>query len=378
MRLVRDGDKYRIKAGNSRVMAMKMLGTTECWAVVDSDDTVQSVLETVVRTNTKKTYEPVEESYFVQQLAMFGSDEYVADTAGITVEQAGKVRRGREILGTLAEQMSLERMYAAVEFDGDPEAVEAGESSWRGTVDSLRRDRKQREAKEALPSRAGELGISLIDERPEDLRYACDCTDPESMSEAYMKASSRYTGIVGRITGTWNGACIDFYGVPMEDDEGEEASERRKLADEYTRVAEGVAESLAAWVKDQFLYAADGKVPPTLNAVLSAAWGKLDEVFWMKRVFKEFPEAKSDDGLLSFAIGYAEGMSGDMAPLTRRADELADDELTEFSAGRIAVSLRWVDAHIADGWEPIEAQAALLALARQKAEAASGEDADES
>lgn len=60
--VVRDGDVFRIKAGNSRVRAMKELGTEECWAIVDDEGTEQAINETVVRTNTKKKYEAVEEA----------------------------------------------------------------------------------------------------------------------------------------------------------------------------------------------------------------------------------------------------------------------------------------------------------------------------
>ncbi len=122
--LVRDGGIYRIKAGNSRIMAMKELGTKTFPAIVEDESTLQAVIETVVRTNTKKKYEAVEESRFVRQLAMFGTDEYVAEVSGLTVEKAAKVRRAAKVVEDAADDMSLMRLIAIADFEDDPDAVE--------------------------------------------------------------------------------------------------------------------------------------------------------------------------------------------------------------------------------------------------------------
>lgn len=123
--LVRDGGIYRIKAGNSRVMAMRKLGTKTFPAIVEDESTEQAVIETVVRTNTKKKYEAVEESRFIRQLAMFGTDEYVAEVSGIEAEKVAKVRRAAKVVQDAADDMSLLRLMAIGEFADDPEAVEA-------------------------------------------------------------------------------------------------------------------------------------------------------------------------------------------------------------------------------------------------------------
>lgn len=123
--LVRDGGIYRIKAGNSRVMAMRKLGTKSFPAIVEDESTEQAVIETVVRTNTKKKYEAVEESRFIRQLAMFGTDEYVAEVSGIEAEKVAKVRRAAKVVQDAADDMSLLRLMAIGEFADDPEAVEA-------------------------------------------------------------------------------------------------------------------------------------------------------------------------------------------------------------------------------------------------------------
>ncbi len=123
--LVRDGGIYRIKAGNSRVMAMRKLGTKTFPAIVEDESTEQAIIETVVRTNTKKKYSAVEESRFMRQLQAFGDDEYVSSVAGIKPEESKRMRRACEVVKDAADDMSLLRLIKIGEYADDPEAVEA-------------------------------------------------------------------------------------------------------------------------------------------------------------------------------------------------------------------------------------------------------------
>lgn len=123
--LVRDGGIYRIKAGNSRVMAMRKLGTKTFPAIVEDESTEQAIIETVVRTNTKKKYSAVEESRFMRQLQAFGDDEYVSSVASIKPEESKRMRRACEVVKDAADDMSLLRLIKIGEYADDPEAVEA-------------------------------------------------------------------------------------------------------------------------------------------------------------------------------------------------------------------------------------------------------------
>lgn len=148
--VVRDGGIYRIKAGNSRVMAMRELGTKECLAFVDDEDTPQSILETVIRTDVKKKYENLEMSRFVQQLFLFNKDDVsVSETTGIEKKNVGRIRRAVKVVKDASEDMTLDRLLAIEEFADDPEAVEVltncTEDSWRWKVEGLRRKRKNAE-----------------------------------------------------------------------------------------------------------------------------------------------------------------------------------------------------------------------------------------
>lgn len=177
--LVRDDGIYRVKAGNSRVRAMELLGTKECQAIVEDIDgeeaRAQAIVETVVRTNTKKKYEALEESSFVRQLHMFGDDQYVSEVSGIEVEKVARMRKAVEIVDDAAEDMSLLRLIAIGEFADDEEAVEklskCEERDWERVYDGLVRQREARRRCEEIEAALADAGIELVEERPEGYVY---------------------------------------------------------------------------------------------------------------------------------------------------------------------------------------------------------------
>lgn len=165
--LVRDGGIYRIKSGNSRIMAMRKLGTKSFPAIVEDESTEQAVIETVVRTNTKKKYEAIEESRFIRQLSMFGTDEYVAEVSGIEAEKVAKVRRAAAVVQDAADDMSLLRLIAIGELADDPEAVEAlkncKESEYATVAKRFEARRKKERAADALAHDLEAKGIAIVD-----------------------------------------------------------------------------------------------------------------------------------------------------------------------------------------------------------------------
>lgn len=177
--LVRDDGIYRVKAGNSRVRAMELLGTKECQAIVEDIDgeeaRAQAIVETVVRTNTKKKYEALEESSFVRQLHMFGDDQYVSEVSGIEVEKVARMRRAVDIVDDAAEDMSLLRLIAIGEFADDEKAVESltncMEDNWERVYDSLVRQREAKRRCEDIEAALFVAGIELVEERPEGYVY---------------------------------------------------------------------------------------------------------------------------------------------------------------------------------------------------------------
>ena len=170
--LVRDGGIYRIKAGNSRVMAMRKLGTKTFPAIVEDETPEQAIeqaiMETVVRTNTKKKYEPQEESRFVRQLAMFGDDDYVAEVSGIEAAKVAKVRRASKVVKDAADDMSLLRLITIAEFADDPEAVEeltnCSERDYQIVARNLEYRRKKERESQALAKEIRARGIPIVED----------------------------------------------------------------------------------------------------------------------------------------------------------------------------------------------------------------------
>ena len=166
--LVRDGGIYRIKAGNSRVEAMKLLGTKTFPAIVEDESTEQAVLETVIRTNTKKKYEAVEESRFVRQLQLFGTDEYVAEVSGLSVDDSAKIRRASKVVDDAADDMSLLRLITIGEFADYPEAVEAltncKETEYVTIAKRYEARRRKEKGAHALRAAILSRGITIVDD----------------------------------------------------------------------------------------------------------------------------------------------------------------------------------------------------------------------
>lgn len=206
--LVRDKGIYRVKAGNSRVRAMELLGTKECQAIVEDIDgeeaMAQAIVETVVRTNVKKKYEALEESSFVRQLHMFGDDQYVSEVSGIEVEKVAKVRRAVEIVDDAADDMSLLHLIAIAEFADDEDAVEiltkCEEKDFQRVYDGLVRRRVDKRRREEVEAALAKAGIELVDERPEGYAYdSCfyNADDVASLSPdaKVMSSSASYYSV---------------------------------------------------------------------------------------------------------------------------------------------------------------------------------------
>lgn len=185
--LARDGGIFRIVAGNSRVMAMRELGTRTFPAVILDDAEAKAAVETAVRTNVKKKYEAAEESNLFQQLLIFGDDQYVSEVAGIDAGQVAKIRRARRVVDDAAEDMSLDRLVAIAEFEGDEQAVAAlagcKESEWERVARDQRwrieREENDRRIREALEG----AGIVVLAERPQGAIFVTYVSTPEGMPE---------------------------------------------------------------------------------------------------------------------------------------------------------------------------------------------------
>lgn len=251
--LVRDKGIYRVKAGNSRVRAMELLGTKECQAIVEDIDgeeaMAQAIVETVVRTNTKKKYEALEESSFVRQLHMFGDDAYVSEVSGIEVEKVARLRRAVEIVDDAADDMSLLRLIAIGEFADNEEDVEAltncKESDFQRIYNGIVRRRENQRKCEEIEAALSGAGIELVEERPDG--YAYDSWFDEVGDVANLSADAKVT----------RNNYSNYYNVYLPADEKEVSPEEEARKESialrkarYEKASESRAAFVAAHVND--------------------------------------------------------------------------------------------------------------------------------
>lgn len=243
VQLSRDGGIYRIVSGNSRVRAMRLLGTKTFDAIVlddaEAEQAMRRAVETTVRTNTKKKYDPLEESRFVQQLAMFQSDEYVAEAAGIAPEQVRRIRKGRRVVGDDAEEMTLYRLAAIAEFEGDEAAVEQLSRCPEREIDAnlgLLRSKRERSEKEGTLAGALEAaGIPVVEEVT-GMRVVAIVGKPESIAQ--IDAPEGAVAAPHSIPGFFAIYAPADPGTAEEDMRAEqEVAERKARAERYQRGA---------------------------------------------------------------------------------------------------------------------------------------------
>lgn len=269
VQLSRDGGIYRIVSGNSRVRAMRLLGTKSFDAIVlddaEAEQAMRRAVETTVRTNTKKKYDPLEESRFVQQLAMFQSDEYVAEAAGIAPEQVRRIRKGRSVVGDDGDEMTLGKLAAIAEFEGDRGAVEriAGckDRDLDQLVRELRYEAEKAEARKAIASALKDAGLCLLREAPAGAIWCAYVTDPEGVPETGGPSDPTFAVAHG------NGNGFNLYRMPGEGDterEAEDAARRQAFEERRLRDrarAEAGRERRRGWLVERLTNYDPARVP---------------------------------------------------------------------------------------------------------------------
>lgn len=176
--LYKDGGIYQIIDGECRYEAMKLLGTKYFYADVfddldDAETARQEAAKAMVETDAKRALTAEEMSRGVQQmLALDIPDEEVAAVARIDAGRVSRARRGARVASDAAYDMTLDRLAAIAEFEGDDEAVEAlrdcPQGSWRGVYNGLVERRALEEHTAECRRVCEEHGMSELDEDVED------------------------------------------------------------------------------------------------------------------------------------------------------------------------------------------------------------------
>lgn len=364
--VVADGGIYRIKTGNSRVMAMRDLGTVECPAIIDDEDTVQSVIEAVVRTDTKKKYEEIERSRFTQQLFMFGNDDYVNEVTGIEVEKVKRIRRAAKKVDDAAEDMTLDRLLVIDEFSDDPEAVEkltsCKEADVSNIADRLRRARKAAEAKAALREAYEQQGVPVVEDRAEvgQMNYFLSCSDPSTVLDS-LPPEWEDGQVTALVYEEWGGARASVYISPdLSDKDGEEAA--------FNEQKEAYLVALKAMDEDRFKWfwsnLANGKPMPSLQRECAEYF---EDQWYVEQAVKVMGEeclaAARNKGYSIF--DYAVGFEAVHTWGSRYcADILARGECHDYRRKAASEYLNELALYQADGWGPGDTTALIMQLSK--------------
>lgn len=201
--LYRDGGIYWIIDGECRYRAMRTIGTKRFLAEVyddlsDAETARAEAAKAMVETDCKLNLTPEEMSRGVQQmLALDLPDEEVAAVARIEPEKVRRARRGAARVEDAAYDMTLDRLMAIAEFEGDPEAVaklrDCPQKDWRRVYEGLARERAHRERVEALERVLAAAGVPRVPEGDETERRCAgnlwiDSTTPERLEAAVADA----------------------------------------------------------------------------------------------------------------------------------------------------------------------------------------------
>lgn len=291
--LYRDGGIYWIIDGECRYRAMKAIGTKRFLAEVyddlsDAETARAEAAKAMVETDCKLNLTAEEMSRGVQtMLALDLPDEEVAAVARIEPEKVRRARRGARKVADAAYDMTLDRLMAIAEFDGDDEAVaklrDCAEKDWRRHYEVLAREKARRERLCELESVLAGAGVPRVPEGDEVVRRCAESLFADSTAPERLEARIRELHPTAYdIEGSW-------LELLREETEGERAmaEDDRRRREEEERASQrakalwGIeARTMARWVGERL---GDHKAMRRTAAVLSArameqAEGALDEM----------------------------------------------------------------------------------------------------
>lgn len=172
--LYRDGGIYWIIDGECRYRAMRSIGTKRFLAEVyddlaDAETARAEAAKAMVETDCKLNLTAEEMSRGVQtMLSLDLPDEEVAAVARIAPEKVRRARRGARRVRDAAYDMTLDRLMAISEFEGDDEAVaelrDCSQRDWQQVYGRLERERERATLEAGLSRALEEAGVPRVAE----------------------------------------------------------------------------------------------------------------------------------------------------------------------------------------------------------------------
>ena len=235
--LYRDGGIYMIVDGECRYEAMKLAGTRKFYADVfddlaDAETARREAAKAMVETDCKRPLTPEEMCQGVQTMLELGiPDEEVAAVARTDAGRVGRVRRASRAVGDAAYDMTIDRLLAIAEFDGDEEATarlrDCDAREWRRVYEALSADRRMRGTEAAVRAALEERGLSEWDGEAERV----------TENSFYFDSGADADALVDRVAGALEGSGCTLYSI-----DGRWVELIRPKTDEDRRASEAVRE----------------------------------------------------------------------------------------------------------------------------------------
>lgn len=252
--LYKDGGIYQIIDGECRYEAMKLVGTRKFYADVfddlqDAETARQEAAKAMVETDAKRSLTAEEMSRGVQQMLDLDiPDAEVAAVARIDEGRVRRARRGAKAVSDAAYDMTIERLCAIAEFEGDEGAVaelrDCSPGEWHRIYSRLRREREHKRAVDEMVAAAKGAGATIAEDTPEG--YVASQTFGTYNRAAFDRRVE--AGCEGEIAvvGEYGLTFLAPAGAGGEVDE-ERQREEQERADFYAAF-EDAREARAAWI----------------------------------------------------------------------------------------------------------------------------------
>lgn len=366
--LYRDGGIYWIIDGECRYRAMKSIGTKKFLAEVyddlaDAETARAEAAKAMVETDCKLNLTTEEMSRGVQQmLALDLPDEEVAAVARIEPEKVRRARRGAREVADAAYDMTLDRLMAIAEFEGDEEAVaelrDCSQGAWQQVYVRLSRER-ERAALEAELSRAlEEAGVPRVPEGDETERVCLASIYVSDTAPAKLEAALADGGPEAYdIDGNWLELLRE---VTDEDrEEREEREEERRRDQRAMELWDAELRSMDAWLAERLAE------PRTMRR--TAAWlARLVRDSISGTLERLGAEVDMSPSAALCVVGWARAWRPD--PGTARAIARGSVNSWQVYGDNAAACVGLADAMEADGYEFGKVGQAVLETLRKEVE----------
>lgn len=368
--LYRDGGIYLIVDGECRYEAMKLAGTRKFYADVfddlaDAETARREAAKAMVETDCKRALTPEEMSRGVQtMLALDVPEEEVAAVARMDAGKVRRARRGARVVDDAAYDMTLDRLMAIAEFEGDEDAVaelrDCPQKDWRRVYERLSAARRFEEARRAVRGALEERGLAEFDGDRAAYRV---------VSSTYIDSDSDPGKLVAKVAAELEEEPCGFYSVeghwaelmrPETDEEREEERVRRERDAERDRERARHRELWSLELKARDAWVAERL--GDLRSMRATAELLADRAMEAAGAFIDRTGAEVDfsPSPALVAIGLALSWAPDVGTAVSAATGgqvgwLYDQE------NRICGFLELAGAMRADGYEPNETGAAVIA-----------------